>query len=74
VAAADAQSGEYKNMVQAGIIDPTRVVRTALPAASSVAGLVITTEVMIASRPEKPAPATPGGFLGRALRPPGVLH
>jgi chaperonin GroEL len=58
----DAQSGEYKNMLQAGIIDPTKVVRTALQDASSVAGLLITSEAMVAEVPEKkPAPAMPPG-------------
>ena len=49
----DAQSGEYVDMVKAGIIDPTKVVRTALQDAASVAALLITTEAMIAERPEK---------------------
>ena len=54
----DAQKGEYVNMVKAGIIDPTKVVRAALQDASSVAGLLITTEAMVAEVPEKtPAPA-----------------
>ena len=54
----DAQKGEYVNMIKAGIIDPTKVVRTALQDASSVAGLLITTEAMVAEVPEKtPAPA-----------------
>ncbi|MCW5746935.1 MAG: chaperonin GroEL, partial [Alphaproteobacteria bacterium] len=57
----DAQKGEYTNMVKAGIIDPTKVVRTALQDAASVAGLLITTEAMIAERPEKKAPPMPGG-------------
>ena len=48
----DAQSGEYKDMVKAGIIDPTKVVRVALQDAASVAGLLITTEAMVADRPE----------------------
>ena len=49
----DAQKGEYVNMIKAGIIDPTKVVRTALQDASSVAGLLITTEAMVAEVPEK---------------------
>ncbi len=57
----DAQKGEYTDMVKAGIIDPTKVVRCALQDASSVAGLLITTEAMVADRPEKKAPAGPGG-------------
>jgi len=58
----DAQSGEFKDMVKAGIIDPTKVVRTALQDAASIAGLLVTTEAMIAERPERKAPAGgPGG-------------
>ncbi|TWT02832.1 chaperonin GroEL [Reyranella sp. CPCC 100927] len=60
----DAQKGEYVNMVKSGIIDPTKVVRTALQDAASVAGLLITTEAMIAERPEKKAPPMPGGAGG----------
>jgi chaperonin GroEL len=51
----DAQSGEYVDMIRAGIIDPTKVVRLALQNAASVAGLLITTEAMIAEKPEKKA-------------------
>jgi chaperonin GroEL len=59
----DAQKGEYCDMIKSGIIDPTKVVRLALQDAASVAGLLITTEAMIAERPEKkdPAPAMPPG-------------
>ena len=58
----DAQKDEYKDLVGAGIIDPTKVVRTALQDAASVASLLITTEAMVAERPEKKAaPAAPGG-------------
>jgi len=60
----DAQSGEYGDMVKKGIIDPTKVVRTALQDAASVAGLLITTEAMIAERPEKKDAAPPGGGMG----------
>jgi chaperonin GroEL len=49
----DAQTGEFKDLVKAGIIDPTKVVRTALQDAASVAGLLVTTEAMVAERPEK---------------------
>ena len=52
----DAQKGEYVNMIKAGIIDPTKVVRTALQNASSVAGLLITTEAMVTDIPEKKDP------------------
>ncbi|MFJ5369542.1 chaperonin GroEL [Bosea sp. CER48] len=58
----DAQTGEYGDLVKAGIIDPTKVVRTAIQDAASVAGLLITTEAMIAEAPKKdPAPAMPAG-------------
>ena len=59
----DAQSGEYGNMLTKGIIDPTKVVRAALQGAASVAGLLITTEAMVASLPEKNQgqAAMPGG-------------
>ena len=58
----DAQTGEYGDLVKAGIIDPTKVVRTALEDAASVAGLLITTEAMVAELPKKEAaPAMPGG-------------
>jgi len=62
----DAQTGEYGNLVSKGIIDPTKVVRTALQDAASVAGLLITTEAMVAEVPKKePAvPAMPGGGMG----------
>jgi chaperonin GroEL len=61
----DAQTGEYKDLVAAGIIDPTKVVRAALQDAASVASLLITTEAMIAEKPEKKAPvAPPGGGMG----------
>jgi chaperonin GroEL len=51
----DAQTGEFKDMVKAGIIDPTKVVRSALQHAASVGSLMITTEAMVAERQEKPA-------------------
>ena len=62
----DAQTGEYVNMLTAGIIDPTKVVRLALQDAASVAGLLVTTEAMVAEKPEKKtAPAMPhGGGMG----------
>ena len=62
----DAQSGDYGNLVSKGIIDPTKVVRTALQDAASIAGLLITTEAMVAELPKKetPAPAMPGGMGG----------
>jgi hypothetical protein len=61
----DAQTGEYGNLVTKGIIDPTKVVRCALQGAVSVAGLLITTEAMVAEVPKKEtAPAMPGGGMG----------
>jgi chaperonin GroEL len=59
----DAQTGEYGNLVSKGIIDPTKVVRAALQGAASIAGLLITTEAMVAELPRKQAaaPAMPGG-------------
>ncbi len=63
----DAQKGEYVDMVKAGIIDPTKVVRLALQDGASVAGLLVTTEAMVAEKPEKKAPAMPhdhGGGMG----------
>ena len=60
----DAQTGEYGNLVSKGIIDPTKVVRTALQDAASIAGLLITTEAMVAELPKKQSPAMPGGTGG----------
>ena len=62
----DAQNGEYVNLVAKGIIDPTKVVRAALQNAASIAGLLITTEAMVAERPKKEsaAPGMPGGGMG----------
>jgi chaperonin GroEL len=57
----DAQSGEYVDMLKSGIIDPTKVVRLALQDASSVAGLLITTEAMVAEKPERKAAPAGGG-------------
>ncbi len=51
----DAQTGDYKDLVKAGIIDPTKVVRCALQNAASVAGLMITTEAMVGEHQEPPA-------------------
>ena len=62
----NAQTGEYGDMIKMGIIDPAKVVRTALQDAASVAGLLITTEAMVAELPKKEsgAPAMPGGGMG----------
>ena len=56
----DAATGEYGNLVAAGIIDPAKVTRSALQNAASIAALFLTTEAVIADKPEKPGP-TPGG-------------
>jgi chaperonin GroEL len=60
----DAQKGDYTDMLKAGILDPTKVVRIALESAASVAGLLITTEAMIAEKPEKKASMGGGGHSG----------
>jgi chaperonin GroEL len=62
----DAQADEYGNMLSKGVIDPTKVVRSAIQGAASVAGLLITTEAMVAEMPKKKeaAPAMPGGGMG----------
>jgi chaperonin GroEL len=61
----NAQTGEYGDMIAMGIVDPVKVVRTALQNAASVASLLITTEAMIAELPKKDAPAgMPGGMGG----------
>ncbi len=59
----NAQNEKYENLVQAGVIDPTKVVRTALQNASSIASLLLTTEALVSEIPEekKEAPAMPGG-------------
>jgi chaperonin GroEL len=56
----DAQEGQYGDLVSKGIIDPTKVVRAALQGAASIAGLLMTTEAMVAERPKKETPAVPG--------------
>ncbi|UYW27495.1 chaperonin GroEL [Methylorubrum extorquens] len=57
----NAQTGEYVDMLQDGIVDPAKVVRAALQGAASVAGLLVTTEAMISEAPRKEAPQMPGG-------------
>ncbi|MHB1067929.1 MAG: chaperonin GroEL [Candidatus Nanopelagicales bacterium] len=57
----DAATGEYVDMIKAGIIDPAKVTRSALQNAASIAGLFLTTEVVVADKPEKSAPAMGGG-------------
>jgi chaperonin GroEL len=60
----DAATGEYGDMVSLGILDPTKVTRTALQNAASIAGLMITTEAMVAEEPKKETPAPAGGGMG----------
>jgi chaperonin GroEL len=61
----DAQTGEYGDLVTRGIIDPTKVVRTALQGAASIAGMMVTTEATITEHPKKEIPALPpGGGMG----------
>ena len=55
----NAEKGEYEDMIKAGIIDPTKVTRFALQNAASVAGLLMTTEAMVAEKPEKKTPMPP---------------
>jgi len=65
----NAETNEYEDLLKAGVIDPTKVVRCALQNAASVAGLLLTTEVLIAEipEPEKPAPAGGGGMPGGGM-------
>jgi chaperonin GroEL len=60
----DSQTEQYVDMLAAGIVDPAKVVRVALQDAASIAGLMITTEAMVAERPKTEAPAMPGGGMG----------
>ncbi|HYP67092.1 MAG TPA: chaperonin GroEL [Thiobacillaceae bacterium] len=63
----NAQTGEYGDMMEMGVLDPTKVTRTALQNASSVAGLMLTTECMVADLPEDKGPAMPGGGGGGGM-------
>jgi chaperonin GroEL len=60
----NAATGEYQDLVSAGVIDPTKVVRTALQDAASVASLLVTTEALVAEKPKKETPALPAGGMG----------
>jgi len=64
----DAEAGEYGDLVQKGIVDPTKVVRLALQNAASVAGLLLTTEAVVTELPKEEAPPGAGGG------PPGHFH
>ena len=68
----NAQSGEYTDMIKAGIVDPTKVVRTALQDAASVGGLLITTEAMITEQPEKECHCGNGNAVGGMGGMPGM--
>jgi chaperonin GroEL len=65
---ANAQTEQYENLVQAGVIDPTKVVRSALQNAASIASLLLTTEAVISPIPEEHKhAAVPGGGMGRGM-------
>ena len=57
----NAATGEYEDLFKAGVADPTKVTRSALQNAASIAALFLTTEAVIADKPEEKAPAMPGG-------------
>ena len=63
----NAQSGEYEDLVKGGVLDPTKVVRTALQNAGSIAGLMLTTEALVAEIPEKKEAPMPGGGHGHGM-------
>jgi chaperonin GroEL len=67
----DALNGKYVNMIDAGIIDPAKVTRSALQNAASIAALLLTTEVIVAEKPEKEKtpPMPPGGGYGGGMGP-----
>lgn len=69
----DAMAGEYKDLFKAGIIDPAKVVRTALENASSIAGMLLTTEAIVAEKPEKPMPMPAGPPPGMGGGMPGMM-
>ena len=60
----NASTGQYEDLLAAGVVDPAKVTRYALQNAASIAGLVLTTEALVAEKPEKSAPAAPGGMGG----------
>ena len=68
----NAATEEYEDLMKAGIIDPTKVVRTALQNAASVAGLLLTTEAMVAEKPKEDSPM-PGGMSGGMGGMPGMM-
>ena len=60
----DAETGQYVDMIEAGIVEPAKVTRSALQNAASIAALFLTTEVLVADRPQEAAAGTPGGDAG----------
>ena len=60
----NAGSGEFGDMIEMGVLDPAKVTRAALQHAASVAGLMLTTDAMVAELPKEDAPAMPGGDMG----------
>ncbi|MGD9755340.1 MAG: chaperonin GroEL [Acidimicrobiia bacterium] len=68
----NAATGEFEDLVKAGVIDPAKVTRAALQNAASIAGLLLTTEALVADKPE-PAPAMPGGGMGGMGGMPGMM-
>jgi len=66
----NAETGEYGDLLKAGIIDPAKVSRSALEHAASIASMLLTTEALIAEKPEKEKPAPPGGGHGHGGMPP----
>ena len=63
----DAEAGEFGNMVEKGIIDPTKVVRSALENAASIAGMVLITDALVSDIPEEKTPSMPGGGMGGGM-------
>jgi len=60
-------TGEYVDLVKAGVVDPTKVTRSALQNAASISGLLLTTECVVTELPEKDKPAAPGGGHGGGM-------
>ena len=69
----NALNGEYINMIDAGIVDPAKVTRSALQNAASIAAMVLTTETLVADKPEKEAPAAPAPGMGGGMGMPGMM-
>ena len=68
----NALTGEYEDMIKAGIVDPAKVTRSAIQNAASIAAMVLTTETLVADKPEKQAPAMPQGGMGGGM-PGGMM-